>query len=56
VNRVIANQSFGVMSLSLLSSDTDIYTIIANNICEQNQVWKINDAVHVLQESSEVFL
>jgi ABC-type branched-subunit amino acid transport system ATPase component len=54
VNRVIANQSFGVMSLSLQSSDTDINTIIANNICEQNQVWKINDAVHVLQESIQV--
>jgi hypothetical protein len=52
VNRVIANQSFGVLSLSLQSSDTDIYTIIANDICEQNQVWKINSVGYLSDDIS----
>jgi len=54
VNRVISNQSFGVMSLSLQSSDTDVYTIIANDICGQKGVWKINDAALVFQESIQI--
>jgi hypothetical protein len=54
VHAALSRQPYGALAVSLQSYDIDVYTILANDICGKDQVWKLNEAASVLQDSIQI--
>lgn len=53
VNNAILQQPFGVISLSLVTSASDLYNAFANDVCESKDTWGIKNVGEVLRNVTE---